>query len=64
VGVPRWRSSLHQRPEDGEGARSEVHQMDDVAGWTCIVSLFMGHKNICKSQTTVMTPRLYGDRLG
>jgi hypothetical protein len=43
--VPSWRSSLHQRPEDGEGARLEVYQMDDVAGWTCVVSVFMGHEN-------------------
>jgi hypothetical protein len=54
--VPCRRSSFHQRPEDGEGARSEVYQMDDMAGWTHVTSLFVGHKNICKSQRTVMTP--------
>jgi hypothetical protein len=54
--VPCWRSSLHQRQEDSEGTRSEVYQMDDVAGWTCVVSLYVRHKNICKSQRTVMSP--------
>jgi hypothetical protein len=56
VEIALWRSSLHQRPEDGEGTRSEVYQMDDVAGWTCVASLFMGHGNICKCQRTVTTP--------
>jgi hypothetical protein len=56
VEVPRRRSSLHQRPEDGEGNRSKVYEMDDVAGRTCVTSLFMGHRNICKCQRTVMTP--------
>jgi hypothetical protein len=51
----RQRSSLRQRPEDGEGARSEVYQMNDVTGWTCVTSLFAGHKNICRSQRNVMT---------
>jgi hypothetical protein len=55
IEVPRRRLSLHQRPEDGEGTRSEVYQMDDVAGWTCVMFLFMGHGNICKSQRIVMT---------
>jgi hypothetical protein len=41
--VPRRRSSLHQRPKEG-GARSEVDQMDDVAGWTRVASLFAGMK--------------------
>jgi hypothetical protein len=54
--VPRRRSSLHQRLEDGEGVESEVYQIDDMAGWTHIASLFVGHKNICKSQKTVITP--------
>jgi hypothetical protein len=30
--------------------------MDDMAGWTCVTSLFMGHENMCKPQMTVMTP--------
>jgi hypothetical protein len=55
VEVPYRRSSLHQRPKDGEGTRSKVYQMDDVARWTCVVSLFVGHGNICKSQRTKMT---------
>jgi hypothetical protein len=42
--VPRRRSSLHQRLKEGEGARSEVDQMDDVAGWTRVASLFAGMK--------------------
>jgi hypothetical protein len=62
--VPHWMSSLHQMPKDGEGARSEVYQLDDVAGWTRSASLFVRHENICKPQRTVMTPRLYGDMLG
>jgi hypothetical protein len=55
VEVPHRRSSLHQSPEDGEGARSEVYQMDDVVGWIHATSLFVGHGNICKSQKTVIT---------
>jgi hypothetical protein len=55
VEVPHQRSSLHQRPKDGKGTRSEVYQMDDVAGWTRVTYLFMGHGNICKSQRTIMT---------
>jgi hypothetical protein len=62
--VPRRGSSLHQRPEEGEGVRSEVDQMDDMAGWTRVTSLFAGRRNICKSQMTVMTPWLYDNRLG
>jgi hypothetical protein len=53
--VLRQRSSLHQSLEDGEGAESEVYLIDDVAGWTHVTSWFVGHKNICKYQRTVMT---------
>jgi hypothetical protein len=52
--VPRQRSSLHQRPKDGEGVELEVYLIDNVIGWTHVVSLFVGHENICKSQRTVM----------
>jgi hypothetical protein len=62
--VPRWRSSLHQRSKDGERTRSKVYQMDDMAEWTHVASLFMRHENICKPQRTIMTPWLYGDKLG
>jgi hypothetical protein len=31
------------------GARLEVYQMDDMAWWTHVVSLFMEEENICKS---------------
>jgi hypothetical protein len=55
VEVLRRRSSLQQRLEDGEVARSEVYKMDDVAGWTRVASLFVGHGNIYKSQRTVVT---------
>jgi hypothetical protein len=30
-------------------ARLEVYQMDDMAWWTHVVSLFMEDENICKS---------------
>jgi hypothetical protein len=30
--VPRQRSSLHERPENGKGARSEVHQRTASGG--------------------------------
>jgi hypothetical protein len=33
----------------------EVLSADDVARWTRVTSPFMGHRNICKSQRTVMT---------
>jgi hypothetical protein len=36
-------------PQDDEEVVSEVHLVGDVAGWTCIASSFVGHKNICKS---------------
>jgi hypothetical protein len=42
----------------------EVLVLDDVARWTHVTSSFVGHRNICKSQRTVITLWLYGDRLG
>jgi hypothetical protein len=29
---------LYRRPEDGEGARTEVHWTDDLARWTHVMS--------------------------
>jgi hypothetical protein len=34
---------------------TEVLVLDDVAPWTHVASSFMGHRNICKSQRTVIT---------
>jgi hypothetical protein len=44
--VPHQWLSLHQMSEDGEGTRSKVYQMDDVVGWTCVVSLFVNLKGL------------------
>jgi hypothetical protein len=33
----------------------EVQVFGDMAWWTRVASLFVGHRNICKSQRTVMT---------
>jgi hypothetical protein len=50
------RSSSHRRPQDDEEAVPEVYPVDDVAGWTRVTSSFVGHRNICKYQRTVITP--------
>jgi hypothetical protein len=34
----------------------EVPVSSVVAQWTHVMSLLVGHKNICKSQRTVITP--------
>jgi hypothetical protein len=52
----RRRPSSHRRPQDDEEAMPEVYPVDDVIGWTHVMSSFVGHKNICKFQRTVMTP--------
>jgi hypothetical protein len=33
----------------------EVLMFNDVVRWTRVTSLFVGHKNICKYQKTIMT---------
>jgi hypothetical protein len=33
----------------------EVLVFDDAARWIRVTSPFMGHRNICKSQSTVIT---------
>jgi hypothetical protein len=48
--VPRWRRVVAK----GISA-PEVLIYGNVAQWTCVAPSFMGHKNICKSQRTVMT---------
>jgi hypothetical protein len=45
----RQRSFSHQRPQDDEEAMPEVYPVDDVVGWTCVTSSFVGHRDICKS---------------
>jgi hypothetical protein len=42
----------------------EVLAFDDVARWTHIISSFVRHINICKSQRTIMSLSLYGYRVG
>jgi hypothetical protein len=60
-GRPCRRSSPCQRAPNGEGAEAEVIGVlevlptVDVARWTRVVSLFVEHGNICKSQRIVMT---------
>jgi hypothetical protein len=39
-----------------KGARTEVRGTDDMAEWTRVLSRFVGHRNICKPQMTIMTP--------
>jgi hypothetical protein len=39
-----------------KGARTEVRWIDDVAGWTRVMSKFVEHRNNCKPQRIVMIP--------
>jgi hypothetical protein len=60
-GRPCWRSSPRRLASNSKGAEAkvigvlEVLPTVDVARWTRVVSLFVEHKNICKSQRIVMT---------
>jgi hypothetical protein len=54
-GSRRW-SPRTEWPQGDEEAMPEVYSIDDVAGWTRVASSFVGHRNICISQRTVMTP--------
>jgi hypothetical protein len=44
----------YRRPRDDEEVVPEVYPVDDVAGWTHVMSSFMGHRNIYKSQRTII----------
>jgi hypothetical protein len=58
---PRYRQEAVGGLQTAKGVEAEVIGVpevlsaDDAARWTRVTSPFMGHRNICKSQRTVMT---------